>query len=83
MPIRITIDLGKTTSTWQLWRTQWESNAAIGEVRIIPDTAAVSDIVALNCVITDIGDMGFDGRAGSGQITLEGTYYVNKALWGG
>ena len=78
----VTINLLKSQSLADTYKTQIETNTNVGDVSVIPDSAALSNYALTNCVLRGVRDVTFDGNVPGFQVTLTGVYQVNSALWG-
>ena len=78
----VTINLLKSQSLADTYKTQIETNTNVGDVSVIPDSAALSNYALTKCVLRGERDVTFDGNVPGFQVTLTGVYQVNSALWG-
>lgn len=79
--VAVTMDVLKTTGTYQRYKNQIKNLSLIGEIRVIPDNIATDDITISNCVITNIGELPFNGTAAECRITVMGVEYINQDLF--
>lgn len=77
----ITINLLKSQSLADVYKTQIESNVNVGDVSVIADSAALSDYQIQNCVLKGVRDVTFDGNVPGFVVVLQGIYNVNSNLW--
>jgi len=77
----VRIYLLRTQTLGQQYKSRWEANGIIGDIRIFSDSATFGDFELTNCAITNVGDMSFAGGQPGVVITLTGTYYVNNDMW--
>ena len=78
----VTINLLKSQSLANVYKTQIETNVNIGDVAIISDSATLGDYDLTNCILKGVRDIQFDGNVAGFVITLTGIYNVNASLWG-
>ncbi len=78
----VTINLLKSQSLANVYKTQIETNVNIGDVAIISDSATLGDYDLTNCILKGVRDIQFDGNVAGFVITLTGIYNVNALLWG-
>ncbi len=79
----ITIALLKTQALSDAYKSKWENDAALGDAVIRPDVTSggLSPFDILNCSITGIREMRYNGREPTMMVTLRGYYEVNSALF--
>lgn len=63
------------------YKSQWETNTAIGDAKIYSDSSTFGDFEVLNTAITNVQDMSFAGGQPGVAITITGTYYINSEMW--
>lgn len=63
------------------YKTQWETNTAIGDAKLYSDSSTFGDFELLNTAITNVQDMSFAGGQPGVAITITGTYYINSEMW--
>ena len=78
----VTINLLKSQSLANVYKTQIETNVNIGDVAIISDSATLGDYDLTNCILKGIRDITYDGNVAGFVVTLTGIYNVNASLWG-
>jgi len=78
----VTINLLKSQSLANVYKTQIETNVNIGDVAIISDSATLGDYDLTNCVLKGIRDITYDGNVAGFVVTFTGVYNVNASLWG-
>jgi hypothetical protein len=78
----VTINLLKSQSLANVYKTQIETNVNIGDVAIISDSATLGDYDLTNCILKGIRDITYDGNVAGFVVTLTGVYNVNASLWG-
>jgi hypothetical protein len=77
----VVIHMLKSQSLSSVYKTQFETNTSVGDVRIITDSSTLSDYQLYNCVLKGVSDLSFDGTTPLFQVTLTGIYYTNNSLW--
>lgn len=77
----VTINLVKSQALADVYKQQIESNVNVGDISVIPDSAALSDYQINNCVLKGVRDLTFDGNQAGFVVTLQGIYSVNNNLW--
>lgn len=77
----ITVGLLKTQALADAWVTQAQSQSAIGQITIHPDSQSYPATTLDNCVIQSIEPGAFDGKDPVVRVTLRGVYYLNSDLW--
>lgn len=63
------------------YKSQWETNTAIGDAMVFSDSSTFGDFEVLNTAITNVQDMSFAGGQPGVAITITGTYYINSEMW--
>lgn len=63
------------------YKTQWEADALLGDVRLYTDSRVFGEFDMVNTAITNVADMTFAGGDPGLGITITGTYFVNSAMW--
>ena len=77
----VVIHMLKSQSLANVYKTQFETNTNVGDVRIITDASTLGDYQLNNCILKGVSDLAFDGSTALFQVTLSGIYYVNSSLW--
>lgn len=77
----VTINILKTQNLSALWKTQLETNSAIGDIVVTPDTSALPTYTLYNCGIETVKPMTFNGEDAGMGITITGYYLLNNDLW--
>lgn len=77
----ITVNLLKTQSLSDLYKTQIETDTLIGDVSVTPDSAALGDYYFTNCAIESVNPLSFNGKDAGYVVTIRGTYNINDSLW--
>ncbi|ENA9695568.1 hypothetical protein ABG299_001059 [Salmonella enterica subsp. enterica] len=75
------IHLLRSQSLASQFKTQWEDNAIVGDVRLYTDSSTFGEFDLSNTAITSVADMTFAGGDPGVVITLTGTYFVNSSMW--
>ena len=78
-----TIRLLKTQALSDAWKLQQETDTTIGDLSITGDAATLSDYYLSNCTIKGVSDLPFNGSTPEYVVTIQGTYYINAALFNG
>jgi len=78
----VTINLLKSQSLANVYKTQFETYVNVGDVAIISDSATLGDYDLTNCILKGIRDITYDGNVAGFVVTLTGIYNVNASLWG-
>ena len=79
--VSITLNLLRTQNLAALWETQMQTVSTIGDINVIPDTAALANYTFNNCAIVNIGELTFAGQDAGYMVTLGGYYQINNSLW--
>lgn len=77
----ITVGVLKTQALAGAWVAQAQTESAIGQVTIYPDSASYPPVTLDNCVIQSIEPAAFDGKDPVVRVTIRGVYYLNSSLW--
>lgn len=77
----ISVGILRTQALASSWRTQWETQGSLGNVSIFSDTAAFAEFDLIDCVIQHFNPNAYDGEDPVSQLTLQGIYPINSALW--
>jgi hypothetical protein len=77
----VTIHLLKTQALSNLYKTQMEVLATIGDIVIRPDTSALSPYRLNNCAIANVEPLSFAGEDAGFRVTLRGYYLINASLF--
>ncbi|MDE1854493.1 MAG: hypothetical protein KGI38_12215 [Thaumarchaeota archaeon] len=77
----ISVGILRTQALASSWRTQWETQGAIGAVSIFSDTAAFSEFDLSDCVIQHFDPSAYDGEDPVSRLTIMGIYNINSAMW--
>lgn len=83
MMFTATIELLKSQAFSDRYKQQMESNSAIGNGTVWPDSVTLSPYSIMNCVITGVRDLPFNGQDPAFAVVIEGYYQVNDSLYGG
>lgn len=82
MMFAMVIELLKSQTFSDRYKLQMESVATIGNGTVWPDSTTLSPFGLMNCSITGVRDMPFNGSDAVFAVTIEGYYEVNSGLWG-
>jgi hypothetical protein len=77
----VAINILRTQSLSEAWRTQAEALSAIGPITVHSDSAAFPALSFDNCIIRDFEPGAYNGMDPVVRVTLQGIYYINNQLW--
>lgn len=77
----ILIRLLRTQSLSDLYKQQMETSTLLGDITVRPDSATLSPYQIINCAITHVGDLTFNGTDAGFGVSIKGYYPLNSALW--
>ena len=77
----VTINLLKSQSLADVYKTQIQTNTNVGDISIIADSSTLSDYQLTNCVLKGVRDVTFDGNIPGFVVVVTGIYQVNGNLW--
>lgn len=77
----VRIHVLRTNGRGPAYKSQWEQDGLIGDVKVYSDASNFGDFEIENCAITEVDMMSFAGGQPAVTITISGTYYVNDAMW--
>lgn len=79
----ILVRLIRTQSLSDLYKQQMESSTLLGDITLRPDTVqpGLSPYSIINCAITHVGDLTFNGMDAGFGVSIKGTYPLNATLW--
>lgn len=82
LPISVTINLLKTQTLSDLYKSQMEANSLIGPGTVFPDVSTgLSPYQLLNMSIQSTPDLSFAGDSPRYSVVCKGYYVINNALW--
>ena len=81
MMAAVTVNLLKTQGLSDLYKTQWEADARIGDFTVTPDASTLSPFLFKNGAIENVRDMSFAGNDAGMVVVLSGYYLINNNLW--
>ncbi len=81
MIMQAKVHLVRSQALGAQYKTQWETNTAIGDAKVYSDSSTFGDFEVLNTAITNVQDMSFAGGQPGVAITITGTYYINSEMW--
>lgn len=81
MIMQAKVHLVRSQALGAQYKTQWETNTAIGDAKVYSDSSTFGDFEVLNTAITNVQDMSFAGGQPGIAITITGTYYINSEMW--
>ena len=84
--ITLSATLLKTQYLAELYKTQMELDARIGDGTVYPDVAISQNGLGVyqvkNCAIESVAELAFAGTDAGFRVTMRGYYLVNSSLWG-
>jgi hypothetical protein len=86
MPVSLVISLLRTQQLSDLYKTQMESDAIIGEGTVWPDVSTgtgLSPYQIDRMAIQSVGELSFAGQTPIWGVSLRGRYLVNSNAFGG
>jgi hypothetical protein len=75
------ISLVRSQSLATQFKTQWELNALLGDMKLYTDSSTFGDFSLYNVAIASVKDMKFAGGEPGVIVSLKGTYFVNSSMW--
>lgn len=84
VPVEVVVNLLKTQSLSDLYKTQWEAYAVLGEMTVWPDVTTgvgLSSFDFQNMSIQRVGDLLFNGSTPIFGVSLRGFYVINQNLF--
>jgi len=79
--ISCTIHLLKTQGLANLYKSQMESDAIIGNGVVRADTKSLGAYDIVNCSIASVRELDFSGADAGFAVTIRGYYRINDTLW--
>jgi hypothetical protein len=79
--VDIEMNLLKTQSFSDAWKTQIELDSQLGSVTIVPDSETLSPYQIENASITSMHGLDFNGTTPDFTIVVSGVYNINDVLW--
>jgi hypothetical protein len=84
--ITLAANLLKTQRLADLYKSQMEIDARIGNGTVYPDVAVGQNGLGVyqinNCAIESVAELNFAGTDAGFRVTMRGYYLINAALWG-
>lgn len=77
----ILIGLLRTQSLSDAYKQQMETSTLLGDITVRPDSVTLSPYQIVNCAITHVGDLTFNGADAGFGVSLKGYYPLNASLW--
>lgn len=77
----VTLDLLKSQSLSDTYKTRFETNTLLGDVVIRTDSATLGDYQLTNCALMNVADLSFNGEVVGFSVTIQGYYSTNSALF--
>ncbi len=81
MMIGLTMALLKSQSLADYYKQKMESDSALGDGTVRPDSTPLSPYQIINCSIQSVREMDFAGEDASFAVTVKGYYNVNSTLF--
>lgn len=81
MIMQAKVHLVRSQALGAQYKTQWETNTAIGDAKVFSDSSTFGDFEVFSTAITNVQDMSFAGGQPGVAITITGTYYINSEMW--
>jgi hypothetical protein len=82
LPVSVTINLLKTQSLSDAYKSQMEDNSILGPGTVWPDvTTGLSPYQLFNMSIQSVNALAFDGSTPNYGVVLKGYYVVNNAIF--
>jgi hypothetical protein len=81
MMFELAVNLVKSNGLAQLYKAQMETNSALGDGTLRPDTASLSPFSLVNCSIRSVREVDISGEDPAFAIMIGGYYLVNSALF--
>lgn len=79
--ISMRVNLLKTQALAQAYKTQMETNALLGDITLRSDSIALSVWPLVNCSISSVPELNFDGNDADYNVVIKGVYYINSSLF--
>jgi len=73
--------LNKSQSLAAAWEQQRLTNALIGDVSVVTDSAVLGSYYFQNCVLGNIADLDLTGESNDFPVMIKGVYTVNNSLF--
>lgn len=81
MMFDLTVNLNKANGLAQQYKAQLESNSALADGTLRPDTVALGTFGLVNCSIKSVRELDFSGEDAGFAVTIGGYYLVNSSLF--
>jgi hypothetical protein len=75
------INLLRTQNIANLYKTQMETDARIGDCTVVGDSTVLANYQLTNCAVESVGELNFAGEDAGFVVTVTGYYIINNALW--
>jgi len=79
--VEVTINLLKTQSLSDLYKSQMESTTLLGTGVVRTDTSTLSAYEFTNCAIKSVRELSFNGTDPNWVVVIGGYYLINSDLW--
>lgn len=77
----LTVTLLKSQPLAQLYETQRQTDAQLGNITVLPDAATLGPYKLFECAIQNVGDLRFSGEEADYGVVIMGYYPVNSSLF--
>lgn len=77
----LTVNLIKSQTLANLYKTQWETNTLLGAITVRTDSSVLSAFDMTQVGIVDVRELSFNGDEADMMVTLRGQYPINASLW--
>lgn len=81
MMVEMTININKANGLADIYKSQMELNALIGDGTVRPDTTGLSPFQIVNCSIEGVRELDFSGADGGYAAVIGGYYLINASLF--
>lgn len=81
MPIRLVLNLLKTQTLSDQYKSQMESSTLLGDGTVIPDSVTLAPYQISNCAIEGVDELRFNGEVAGFAVRVKGYYVTNNNLF--
>lgn len=82
IPVKLTVNLLRTQSLANQYKTQQELNSLLGDLTFRTDAVTLGVYQFTNSSIGRVGDMRVNGKDAGYALEVDGTYNINSSLYG-
>lgn len=79
--VMVNMHLLRTQGLSALYKERIETNSAIGDIVVRPDSATLPDYQLSNCAIVAVRELSMAGSDAGYVVSIRGIYYINNELW--